>query len=106
MVRLINGQGTSAATAPDTVLLRLVAKAHQWWAELRKGELDTKILATREGVHASYMTRVLRLAFLSPAVIDAMLAGQHGTGATVGELTLGSGVNPDWSEQRSFLLGR
>ena len=105
-VRLINGQGTSAVTVPDTALLRLIAKGHRWWGELRKGEVDTKTLAQREGVHAAYLTRVLRLAFLSPAVLEVILAGRQSVGATIGELTLGSGVEPHWSRQRRALANR
>jgi hypothetical protein len=104
VVRLVDGKGTSATTAPDPALLRLVAKGHRWWAELSKGEVDTKTLAAREGVHAAYLTRVLRLAFLSPGVVEAMLAGQQSASATIGELTLGSGVDPDWNTQRRSLL--
>ncbi|TKD51544.1 recombinase family protein [Sphingomonas baiyangensis] len=105
VVRLVNGKGTSALATPDAALVRLVTKAHRWWDELRKGELDTRTLAMREGVQASYLTRVLRLAFLAPDVIEAMLAGRHGAGATVAELTLGSGVDPAWDAQRRALIG-
>ena len=39
-------------------------------------------LAASEGVQPSYVTRVLRLAFLSPQVTQAILAGTVRAGST------------------------
>lgn len=104
VVKLVDVGGAPLVAAPDTSLLRLVAKAHRWWGELRKGELDISSLSTREGVKPSYMTRVLRLAFLSPAVTDALLKGRQSASATVSELTLGCGVAASWAEQSRVLV--
>ncbi|MHA6724314.1 hypothetical protein ACX40P_15100, partial [Sphingomonas sp. RS2018] len=104
VVKLVDAAGAPLVAAPDTALLRLIAKAHRWWAELRKGELDITTLAIREGVKPSYMTRVLRLAFLSPIVINAVLKGRQSTAATISELTLGRGVSATWEEQVRGLI--
>jgi site-specific DNA recombinase len=106
VVKLIDAGGAPLVAAPDTSLLRLVAKAHRWWVELRKGEVDISTLSIREGVKPSYMTRVLRLAFLSPKVTDALLKGRQSGAATVSELTLGAGVPPVWADQERALLAR
>jgi hypothetical protein len=63
------------APASNASKVRLLLKARRWWNELRKGEVDIKTLASNEGVQASYVTRVVRLAFLAPAVVDTILAG-------------------------------
>jgi site-specific DNA recombinase len=104
VVRLVDVAGAPLTHMPDTSLQRLVAKAHRWWSELRRGELDITALAAREGVKPSYMTRVVRLAFLSLNVIDAVLAGRQSAAATVSELTLGSVVAPLWREQERALV--
>jgi hypothetical protein len=104
VVRIVDPGGAPLNAAPDTSLLRLIAKGHRWWAELRKGEADITALAASQGVMPSYMTRVLRLAFLSPAVIEGLLGGRQSTRATVQELTLGSGIEPRWSNQSEMLL--
>lgn len=88
----------------NALLINLIVKARRWWAELRRGEIDIKRLAEREGVQAPYLTRVLRLEFLAPAVIDAILAGRQSGIATVTELTLGRGAPAHWHEQAAQLL--
>ncbi len=75
-----------------------------WWAQPQTGEVDSKAIGTLESVQPSYMTRVLRLAFLSPAVIDAILAGQQKPRMTIQALTLGAGVDARWQGQKVLHL--
>ena len=103
-MRLVQGNGLAAVGATNPSLIKLVVKARRWWSVLREGQVDITTLATREGVKAPYMTRVLRLVFLSPAVIDAILAGRQSGGTTVTELTLGHGVPASWDQQKLALL--
>ncbi len=104
VVRLIDPNGTPVMAAPDTALIRLMVKAHLWWAELRKGEVDISRLAAAEGVQPAYLTRVLRLAFLSPRVTEAILKGRQNSAANVSELTLRSRVPMRWNEQERTLI--
>ncbi len=103
-MRPIQDNGAPATATLNPSLIKLLIKARRWWATLREGEVDIKTLAAREGVQAPYLTRVLRLAFLSPAVVDAILSGRQSATATVTELTLGSGVDPNWAAQREQLM--
>jgi hypothetical protein len=60
-------------------------------------------LAKRHGVTGSYLTRVLRLAFLSPAITQAILAGRQPVGLSARTLTLAGPVHGSWAEQaRSY----
>ena len=104
VMRLIQGDGLSSTTAPDGKLIRLVARAHRWWRELRSGALSVTELATREGVQNSYITRVVRLAFLSPAVVEAILAGRTKSEVTGTALTLKVDIAADWAAQRAAFL--
>ena len=62
------------------------------------------MLAEREGVSASWITRVVRLAFLSPQVVDAILAARVRAGVDAGALTATDGVAASWAAQAQALL--
>lgn len=76
-VRLIDNRGCAATTDSDESLTNLIIRARQWWARLAKGDISIKQLAPLEGVSESYITRVVRLAFLSPRVVEAILDGRQ-----------------------------
>ncbi len=103
-MRLVQDNGIVPAGTPDRALVRLLIQARGWWAALRAGEINTSELAKREGVTPSYLTRVVRLAFLAPAVTDAILAGRQRAGVTAGRLTLGEPLPADWQAQMALLL--
>jgi hypothetical protein len=103
-MRLVQPNGSTLDANANSSLIGLLAKARRWWALLRLGEMDIRSLAGAEGVQPSYVTRLVRLAFLTPAVVDAILAGTvlpHVDGKL---LTLGDGIQPIWSEQRAAML--
>jgi hypothetical protein len=77
-IRLVQAHGAKVPSepGPDRTLLKLIVKARSWWHELSSGGLDPTSLAAREGITDSYVVRVVRLAFLSPYVVDAVLAGR------------------------------
>jgi site-specific DNA recombinase len=103
-MRLIHGTGAAVGSAPDRSLTRLLAQAHRYWKELKGGELDVVGLAAREGITCSYVTRVLRLAFLAPPVVDAILAGKQRAGVDAGALTGTGAVDSCWRVQQANLL--
>jgi site-specific DNA recombinase len=105
-MRLVHDSGATTGATPDRSMSRLLAQAHHYWRELRKGELDITSLAAREGVSASWVTRTLRLAFLSPEVTAAILTGKQRSGIDVGTLTATDAVQPSWLVQRQHLMPR
>jgi DNA invertase Pin-like site-specific DNA recombinase len=102
-VRLVHTSGAAAETSPSPSLIKLVVKARRWWAVLRAGEIDVTRLAAREGVTPSYMTRVVRLTFLSPAIVDAIVSGTANADVDSEMLTGVGAVAPDWSEQARLM---
>lgn len=104
VLRLVQDDGAVPAGTPDKALVRLLVQARGWWAALRTGTINTSELAKREGVTPSYLARVVRLAFLAPAVTDAILVGRQRAGVTVASLTLGAPVPADWRKQIALLL--
>jgi DNA invertase Pin-like site-specific DNA recombinase len=96
VVRLVQKDGAALTHVPDGSLAKLLARAHRWWKILRQGEIDIKRLAALEGVQASYITRVVRLAFLSPAVTASVL---DGSAVLSGPLTAIGGLEGEWDKQ-------
>ncbi|MES3090622.1 recombinase family protein [Sphingomonas aerolata] len=103
-LRLVQDGGATAKATPDRSLIRVLVQARRWWGMLRGGEISTSELAVREGVTNSYVARVLRLAFLAPAVTEAILAGRQRAGVTVASLTAEGAVAADWQTQIATLL--
>ena len=103
-MRLVQANGGSAATTADPAIIRLLIRARQWWSILRAGSIGVTELASREDVTRSYLCRVVRLAFLSPAVVEALLAGRQRAGVNVAMLMPENAVATDWREQRLLLL--
>ena len=92
-LRLVQDNGMETTHRANPSLVRLLVRARRWWATLRKGEQDIKQLAAAEGVQASYISRVVRLAFLSPAVVDAALWGTLRAGIDAAALTATDAVS-------------
>jgi hypothetical protein len=104
-VRLVQNDGSHAGSpVPDPTLVRLLVTARRWWAQLRAEEIDVQNLAAREGVTASYMTRIVRMAFLGPEVVEAILAGTHPTWLNGGSITSPAAIPISWLSQRGSLL--
>jgi hypothetical protein len=104
-IRLVQDNGAAAAGATDDAsLIKLIARARQWWDLLCTTGIEIKVLAAREGVTASWMTRVVRLAFLSPAVIDAALAGKLRAGINAIDLMDAGAISGDWQVQAAAFL--
>jgi DNA invertase Pin-like site-specific DNA recombinase len=102
-VRLIQSNGTGIGDArPDPTLVKLVAKARSWWSEVRAGEVDVPTLARREGVTGSYVARIIRLTFLSPNVVEAILAGSQRAAVNGGTLTAPDAIPMSWVEQQAI----
>lgn len=103
-MRLVQDNGRHAATRPDPSLVKLVVQAHRWWSELRKGEVNITTLCEREKVSDAWMSRVLRLAFLSPAITEAILRGTQPARINTAALLATAAVPACWRAQESRLL--
>ncbi|MFO8011908.1 MAG: hypothetical protein R6X20_01245 [Phycisphaerae bacterium] len=79
-----------------------IARAFTWQEALDAGDVDSvEALATRLGVDGSYVRRILQLASLSPAVVEAVLdrGGLDGTSLTA----LTRDLPLDWQRQSDRL---
>jgi hypothetical protein len=96
-------EGAAGAAEPDPALIKLVVKAQQLRDKLLGGESGIGVLPEREGLTSSYFTRVVRLGFLAPDIIAAILDGRQPAGLTANKLLLDSQLPLTWSEQRRVL---
>ena len=105
-VRLVHSSGAPATGAePDLALIRLVARAREWWSVIAAGEITPAGLAAREGVTVQWLLRVMRLAFLSPEVTEALVAGKLAAGVDGTALLAIDAIALDWSRQEKLLAG-
>jgi hypothetical protein len=89
----------------DDTLVKALARAFRWKRMLESGEFGTiSDLARHEGIAAPYLTRVFRLAFLAPEVVEAILDGRQPRDLTLQSLR---GQLPDeWSRQTDWMRER
>ena len=65
--------------------------------------LPLKEIAAEQGISSSYVTRLLRLAFLAPDIVTAILNGRHPPQLTAKRLMDDTRMPLDWTAQRELL---
>ena len=103
-VRLIEEGGAAAFKLADPALIRLLLKARRWWSELAEGKINIPALSKREGISPNYVTRVVRLAFLAPDVVEAILAGTVRADIDGRALLMTDAISLNWIEQETRFL--
>jgi site-specific DNA recombinase len=94
---VIEGQ---AASHINPSLCRMIAQAHRWFEQLATGEVATvRDIADQENIRASEITRILRLAFLSPKIVEDILDGEQLAQLTTHRLRRFSNLPLDWDQQ-------
>jgi hypothetical protein len=68
--------GGNEPRKPDPALLKAFARARGWLEELASGRVRSLVeIARRERLAKRYVARLTKLAFVSPAVVDAIAEG-------------------------------
>jgi hypothetical protein len=102
-MRLVVG-GTSTPDRVDAAIVALIAKAHAMRDRLLRSEAESiAAFAAGEGLSKSYVTRLLRLAWLAADIISAILDGQPPPGLTATRLMRDTRLPLAWHEQRQAL---
>jgi site-specific DNA recombinase len=96
-----NGAAPVNGVAVDT-LLKTIARGHAFWQRLQSDGLNVTQLAKIEGMTVSYLTRVLRLAFLDPWIVEQIIAGRQPATLDARKLTLSGELPMRWNHQRAF----
>lgn len=106
------GKRTTLAIAPaqvianqrqDTPLIKLVAKAFAARTAVEATPIDPKNLAKALSQDKDYFARLVRLGYLAPDIISAILDGRQPTALTRQRLARVSKLPMDWAEQRQLL---
>ena len=88
----------------DPALIQAVAKAHLWWDWIKNGEVKSLTeIAKREAIDKAQVTRWIRLAFLSPALVRKILVGKQPTNLTIDSLTRDLELPLPWKDQENLI---
>ena len=97
--------GDTPKSDPDLELIKLIAKAQSWWEDIKAGVIASqKELALRENLNKGDVSRILKLAFLAPDIVRAILKGQQPVDLTAHSLLRQASQLPsNWVHQKTFL---
>ena len=87
---------------PNHALIRAIAQSRIWVDKLKAGESVTDI-TTSEGISESRLWKRIRLAFLSPKLVKAILDGTTGQELTIKKLSAKE-IPLTWAEQHARFL--
>jgi len=112
-IRMIQNDGRLIRSTVDLTLVRLIMKARSWWQRLQQERgLTVSGLAASEEVTRSYVTRILRLAFLAPDVVKSIMSSRQPAWLDSGSLCNRDTISLGWDQQKhsfpdgtSFLAG-
>ena len=103
-MKLIMPNGTAAVAKVDRTLVRAIVRGRDWWQELLA---DTKLtlasIGKREGVTSGYVLRLVRLAFLSPEILAAVIDSKASAHLSIASLTMADGISARWGDQHRSL---
>lgn len=99
---LVSGNSESSLRRVDQALILALARARTWLRALRRGDYkDTAQIARRFGLSEAHVRRILRLAFLAPDIVEAIVEGRQPRTLTV-KILLRS-IPLAWTNQRAAL---
>jgi site-specific DNA recombinase len=104
-MRLVIGAGSGASPRIDSTILKAVARARRWFNDLVSGRSSSMVeIGKREGVGKRYVSRMIRLAFLAPAIVERIAEGRQPPELTAQFLSTGRGDLPlRWQAQEKLL---
>lgn len=103
-IRLVQHDGRPVSQGkPDPGLVELLCKARNWWQQLQTGTVDIATIARDEKVNDSWVSRIVRLNFLAPAIVEAILAGTQPASVTATSLRT-TNLPIDWDEQIALFV--
>jgi hypothetical protein len=104
-MRLVIGGGSGSAPRIDSTILKATARACRWFDDLVSGRAASMVeIGKREGVGKRYISRLVRLAFLAPAIVERIAEGRQPPELTAQFLSTGRGDLPlSWQAQEKLL---
>lgn len=88
----------------DPVLVKTIARAWTWWDDLLYGKVSgLRDIAEREGVSKSYVGDVIKLAFMTPDIVEAIVAGHQPANLVADHLLKANDLPINWQAQKTAL---
>lgn len=103
-MRLLQEDGRAVGSPePQQHLVKLLHRARSWWEEMNRNGLTPAALGRKHGVTSSYASRLIRLNFLAPEIISAIVSGTQPTALDGKTLLNLSDLPLHWAEQKRLL---
>lgn len=100
---IIDGPSGDGGLNPNPALIKAIVRGHDWLDRLCSGQTQSEI-AEADGIGASFITRIIRLAFLAPDITQAILDGTQPASMSADNLVQQSATVPaSWDRQRRTL---
>ena len=101
--------GSRAATQQeatiDNTMIKVLARAFRWQRLMNDGTYTSmEEMAAAEKISPSYISRILRLSYLSPSIVEAILEGRHPAHLTMKDLLLP--FPQDWQDQNRHFFAQ
>jgi site-specific DNA recombinase len=104
MKLVVQDAADKSSRSPDPALLKAVARGHVWFEELASGRVESITeIAMREAMTDRYVSQLISLAFLPPAVAEAVVEGRQPSSITARRLTLGDDALLSWQAEERRL---
>jgi len=106
-LRLILDGRADEQRGVDPALLKALARARSWFEEVACGRAGSlAAIARREGLRQRYVARLTKLAFVAPAVAEALAEGRAPVGINLQMLMDGRlELAPCWRQQQRMFSG-
>jgi site-specific DNA recombinase len=104
-MRLVIDGNSQVSPRTDPALLKLIARAHCWFDDLVSARSASMIeIGKREKVGKRYVSRIIRLAFLAPKIVEQIVNGCQPPNLTAESLLKDRTELPlAWDAQRHML---
>ncbi len=91
-------------TNPRASLVQMIERAHRWRQEwLCNNDQEITAIALKDGVEQSSASKLIRLAYLAPDIVEAIIKGRAPVDLTADRLRRLPSLPTDWNEQRKLL---
>ncbi len=104
-MRLVIGAGSASVARVDSAILKAAARVRGWFDDLVSGRAASMLeIGQREGIGKRYVSRMIRLAFLAPAIVERIAEGRQPPELTAQALSTGRGELPlSWHAPEKLL---
>lgn len=102
--KIIIPSGTQVIQKLDGKLISLIAKAHLWAKDLQSGKYQTMTeIANKHNVNKADLGKQVRLAYLAPDIINAIMEGRQPVTLKATHLRKINNLPTNWEDQRKLL---